>query len=158
LFCFCDSRCSVAPSQAYLALLFVAARLPVCLYISLPSISALCLSSTAKSLSLVLSCLVLSCQLVKGVSCSDVAFGGFSIESLGVSEADMVGLDDAHYWWKIEALSPNFGDDTATAGVVNCKVSLLAGEEDAYEFKLDFFLAPTIRYVEPPSGTPPHPT
>ena len=70
------------------------------------------------------------------------------MEKLEVSEADMVGLDN-QYWWKVKATSPNFGEDSAT-GLVDCKVSLSPGE-DVYEFRLDLFESPAIRYVEPPS-------
>jgi hypothetical protein len=87
-------------------------------------------------------------QVVQGVSCSDVAFGGWSMERLEASEADMVGLD-TQYWWKIKSKSPNFSEDSAT-GLVDCKVSLSPGE-DVYEFRLDLFQPPAIRYVEPSS-------
>ncbi len=87
------------------------------------------------------------------MSCSDVAFGGLSVKRLEMSDADKVGLG-TQYWWEIEATSPNFGGEDSATGLVNCKVSLSPGE-DVYEFRLDLFQPPAIRYVEPPSGTPP---
>ncbi len=100
-------------------------------------------------------------QLIQNVSCNDVAFSGLSVQRLEAQEAETVGLDAA-YWWKITTTSPQFppvhgavfGEDSAT-GVVYCKVGLSntkGAEGAAYAFRLDFFQAPTIRYVEPSSG------